>query len=89
MDLVTKHILLPGLAPAAIVALYFTPVVWVGCANRGLMAVSVALVAGLAGVVTGVIAVRTKAQKHPSSEWWLLSTVILALPSVLLLGPLG
>ena len=30
MSLLTRHVLLPALAPATTVALYFTPVLWFG-----------------------------------------------------------
>lgn len=84
-----KHIGLPAIAPAAVVALYFTPVHVFGCVNRGLMAVAVVLLSAVAALVTTRLAVRAKTQDHASSTWWLLSTLILILPIVLVLGPLG
>lgn len=83
------HILMPTIAPAAIVGLYFTPVTLIGCANRGLLAVAVALISAVAAFVTVAIAIRCGARGDSSSTWWILSTVILMLPIALLLGPLG
>ena len=35
-----RHVALPAVAPAAIVGLYFTPVLLFGCVNRGLLALA-------------------------------------------------
>ena len=89
MSRVVKHVLLPAIAPLAIVALYFTPVTVFGCANRGLAAFGIAIVAGLAGIVTGVLGIRARLQRESDSGWWMVTTLVLAMPAVLLLGPLG
>ena len=83
-----KHVALPALAPAALIALYFTPVLLFGCVNRGLLAVAVALVSAIGAFVTVGIALRLRAQGKPSGLW-ILSTAILTSPLALLLGPLG
>ena len=83
-----KHVALPALAPAALIALYFTPVLLFGCVNRGLLAVGVALVSAAGAFVTVGVALRLRAQGKPAGLW-ILSTLILTLPLVLLLGPLG
>ena len=41
MSAFDRHILIPAIAPIAVVALYLTPVSLVGCVNRGLMALAV------------------------------------------------
>ncbi len=84
-----RHVALPACAPAAVVGLYFTPVSVVGCLNRGLLALAVVLVSTAAALVTTAIGVRTRAVDPRSSSWWLVSTLILVLPLVLLVGPLG
>jgi hypothetical protein len=89
MSRFTKHILLPAIAPAVIVGLYFTPVALFGCVNRGLMALAVVLISAGAAFVTVGIAIRLGMKKDPSSRWWILSTIILTLPLILILGPLG
>jgi hypothetical protein len=84
-----RHVLLPAIAPLAIVGLYFMPVALIGCANRGLLALLVAGVSAVAAFVTIAIAIRGRAHGDRSSSWWILSALILTLPLVLLLGPLG
>jgi hypothetical protein len=53
------------------------------------MALAVVLISAVAAFVTIGIGIRAKAQNDPSSSWWLLSSLILLLPIVLVLGPLG
>jgi hypothetical protein len=89
MNIVVKHVVLPALAPAAVVGLYFTPVLLFGCVNRGWMALAVVLASAVAACVTAGIALQTKTRGQPSSSWWMISTLILTLPIVLVLGPLG
>jgi hypothetical protein len=89
MKVFVRHIALPAVAPAAVIGLYFTPVLLFGCVNRGLMALAVVLISAIAACVTSGIGVRARAQGRSSAQWWLLSTLILVVPIVLVLGPLG
>ena len=90
MKKITKHFLLPLLAPILIVCLYFTPKHVFGCANRGLMALAVTLVALILAFVTVIKAIAEKRQGDiQESYWWILTTLILITPALLLLGPLG
>ena len=89
MSLFVRHVALPALAPAAIVGLYFTPILLFGCINRGLLALAVVLASTVAACLTARTGIRASRRHDPASTWWLLSTLILTLPIVLLLGPLG
>ena len=89
MKRIAAHILVPAIAPAAVIALYFTPVVWMGCVNRGLAAFAVVIVALLAGIVAAIQALRARAKNDGRSAWWALTAAILAVPALLVLGPLG
>lgn len=89
IELLAKHVLLPGLAPASIVGLSFTPVSLVGCMNRGLLAVAVVLVSTVAACATAAIGTRRGSQARRGTSWWFISTLILVLPAVLLFGPFG
>ncbi len=84
-----KHVFLPAIAPVLIVALYFTPVAVFGCRNRGLIAVSIALISAVAAFVSIGMAFSTRIKHDPISKWWILSAAILTLPLALLVGPLG
>lgn len=90
MKKITKHLLLPLLAPILIVSLYFTPKHVFGCANRGLMALAVTLVALILAFVSVTKAIGEKRQgETQESYWWILTILILITPALLLLGPLG
>lgn len=88
MNAPLKHIALPAIAPAAIVALYFMPLSLIGCLNRGLVAVGIVLISLLGALATVGIGLHLRIRNH-SSVWWLISTLILVLPCVLVFGPLG
>ena len=88
MSTLLKHAALPAIAPAAIVGLYFTPVLLFGCVNRGLLALAVVLLSAAAAFVTIGIGFRERARGR-SSVRWLVSAIILTTPLVLVLGPLG
>jgi hypothetical protein len=83
-----RHVALPAVAPAAVVGLYFTPVLLFGCVNRGLLALAVVLLSAAAAFVTIGIGLREQARGRSSAKW-LISALILTTPLVLVLGPLG
>jgi hypothetical protein len=90
MNKFLKHLLLPALAPAAIIVLYFTPKTTFGCANRGLLALGVALFATIVAFTTTVKGVSHKRRgEKEASHWWLLTTLILLFSIALLFGPLA
>lgn len=88
MNMFLRHVALPAAAPAAVVGLYFTPVLLFGCVNRGLMALVVVLLSAAAAFGTIAMGFRARAQGRPSGRW-IVSALILTLPLVLVLGPLG
>jgi hypothetical protein len=88
LSTILKHAALPTIAPAAIVGLYFTPVLLFGCVNRGLLALAIVFLSAAAAFVTIGIGFRERARGRSSARW-LVSAVILATPLVLILGPLG
>ncbi|MHB8810727.1 MAG: hypothetical protein ACYC9M_12060 [Desulfobulbaceae bacterium] len=87
-DGAVKHILLPAIAPATVIGLYFTPLELIGCANRGLAALGVVLVSLVAGIAVGMIGIKAR-RNDPASRWWWVATMaLLAAPALLVLGPL-
>ena len=85
-----RHLILPLVAPATLICLYFTPKTAFGCANRGLMAfaaVFLAMVAAIPTAMKGAAAKRRGA--NDEANWWLVTTLILLSPLVLIIGPLG
>jgi hypothetical protein len=84
-----KHVVLPLMAPAAIVGLYFTPVMVFGCVHRGVLALGVALLSAVGAFISIMFGFSTLKKRDPISRWWILSAAILTLPLALLLGPIG
>ena len=89
MNTFIRHIVVPSIAPVAVIGLYFTPVGVFGCELRGLMALIVVLVSAVAALVTAGIGLRVRSQTGTVSPWWVGSTLILIVPLLLVLGPLG
>ncbi len=83
-----KHVVLPALAPIALIALYFTPKAVFGCANRGLLALGVVLLATIGAIFSTIKGAALQKQGNKESNWWLASAVILLSAIVLLFGPL-
>lgn len=83
------HVVVPGLATLAVVALYLTPVTIIPCVTRGLIALGVVFGALLAGFATSGLAFIARSRKDPLAFWWIVSTAILVIPGILVLGPLG
>ena len=85
-----RHLILPLIAPATLIWLYFTPKTVFGCANRGYMALAAVFLATVAAVPTAMKGAAAKRRgANDEANWWLASTLILLSPLVLLVGPLG
>ncbi len=89
MSRIFKHMVLPAVATVAVLGLYFTPVSLLGCATRGLAALAVVGVSLLAALATCGIALAKRIKGEADSAWWIVSTAILVVPALLVLGPLG
>ena len=83
------HVALPLLAALTLVGLYLTPAGAVGCLNRGIAAMVVAVTAGVGAIVCGSKASKAAREEDKSAGWWLTSTIILLVPLMLLIWPLG
>jgi hypothetical protein len=85
-----RHLILPLIAPATLIILYFTPKTVFGCANRGYMALAVVFLALVAAVATVKKSITARRQGDQEiANWWTVTTLILVSPLVLLAGPLG
>ncbi|MHB8108676.1 MAG: hypothetical protein ACYDHW_01435 [Syntrophorhabdaceae bacterium] len=89
MNIYVKHIVLPAVAPVLIIGLYFTPVMIFGCAIRGLMAASIALISVICAFIAIGLGFSARKRHDPIGSWWIISAIIFTLPLALLVGPLG
>jgi hypothetical protein len=80
-----RHILLPAFAPVLFLVVATTPVDVLGCATRGLLAVAIAFLSVLAGLVSAFVGARGRKRGNPDANWWATSALILAMPAVLLI----
>ena len=88
MTALTKHVTFPALAPVALLCLAHVPADLFGCMNRGLAALAITFASAVAAFVTVGLGLRARARSEPSG-WWMASALVLTMPLVLLLGPLG
>ena len=85
-----RHLILPSIAPATLICLYFTPKTVFGCANRGYLALAVVLLGIIAAVPTALMGAAAKKRgANEEANWWTVTTLILVSPLVLLVGPFG
>jgi len=80
-----RHILFPLIAPLLFFIVASIPVAAIGCRNRGLLAVFVALSSLIASLVAASLALKGRLGGDPHSRWWIVSSLILAIPAVALL----
>jgi hypothetical protein len=80
-----RHLVLPALAPAAFFLVASTPVQVLGCFNRGLMAVTIAMISVIVGLIFAIKGRLGRRRGDPNAHWWALSALILAIPPVALL----
>lgn len=74
--------LVPTLLPIMFFIVAATPVEVFGCRLRGLLAVAIALAGGLLGLATVIKGLTDRIRNRPGSGWWMLTTLILALPAI-------
>ncbi|MBL7661143.1 hypothetical protein JNK13_00170 [bacterium] len=85
-----KHLFLALLPSLLMFLLYFTPVSVCSCLNKGIIAATIALGAALSGIFFALKAiVEQRRENLIISRNFALIAAILALPALLLLGPLG
>lgn len=80
-----RHIVLPGLAPAAFFLVASTRVEVLGCFNRGLLALSVAMASVIGGSILAVKGGLGRRRGDPDAHWWVLSALILSIPPAALI----
>ena len=80
-----KHVLLPATPSFAFAVDVATPVQVLGCRNRGLIAVSIALVTVLLALCSVIVALFLRIRKDPNSVWWIGTTLVLTIPAILLI----
>jgi hypothetical protein len=81
-----RHVVLPALAPAAFFLVASTPVEVLGCFNRGLTALAIAMASVIVGLIFAIKGGLGRRRGDPRARWWATSALILAIPPVALLS---
>ena len=68
--------------PVLFLIIVLTPAEVLGCAVRGLIALLIALISGLAGVGAAIIGLKGRVRRDPNAIWWVMSTLILVIPVI-------
>ncbi len=85
MKRILHHLVFPAAIPFMFFITALTPVEVFGCRNRGLMVFIIALAGALAGLGSAVWSLVRKLRGDAGSNWFILSTIILALPAIFLI----
>ncbi len=82
MNRLISYILIPAIMPAFFFLIALSPIEVLGCRTRGLLALLIAFVSGLAALVTAITGVKGRMRGDANSKWWIMSTLVLAIPVV-------
>jgi hypothetical protein len=85
MKRIVYHIVIPAFMPAAFFVIASIPVEVLGCRTRGLIALLIALLSGLAALGAAIIAAKGRIQGDIYAIWWVTSSLILTLPVIALI----
>jgi hypothetical protein len=85
MKRIVNFLALPALAPISFFAVASMPVEVLGCRNRGLLAVMIALVGALSGLGAAIMGTKGKMGRDPNAHWRVANALVLALPAVAVL----
>jgi hypothetical protein len=82
MKRIANHIIIPVMMTVLFFAVAWTPVEVLGCFLRGLIALLIALMSGLAALAAAIIGTKGRVRHDKNSIWWVLSTLILVIPVI-------
>jgi len=79
------HIFVPIIMPAVFFGIATMPVEVLGCRTRGIIALLIALMGGLAALGTAIMGAKGRMRGDTQAIWWVASSIILAIPVVALI----
>lgn len=77
-----RHVAFPALLPAVFFAVAFSPVAVLGCRDRGLLALLIALASGCWAMRAAFAAAKERARGDSDAFWWVISSIVLTVPVV-------
>jgi hypothetical protein len=82
MKRIVYHVILPAIMPALFFIVTSTPIEVLGCLVRGLIALLIAFVSGLAALEAAIIGAKGRVRHERNTVWWVTSTLILVIPVI-------
>ncbi len=86
MKRIANHMIIPAMMPVLFFVVALTPVEVLGCFVRGLIALLIALISGLAALAAVIIGTKWgskgRVRYDKNSIWWVISTLILVIPVI-------
>jgi len=79
------HLIYPSVLMATFFVNAFTLVYVLGCLNRGLVALAIALIGALASLFTSIMGMKGRVRQDINAGWWVASSLILLIPVVALI----
>ncbi len=76
------HVIIPAFIVALFLSTVAMPVEVIGCRNRGLIAVTIALVGALFAVGAVIKGLMGRIRRDPNAAWWITSALILMIPAL-------
>jgi hypothetical protein len=82
MKRIVYHLILPALMPVLFFVVASTPVEVLGCLVRGVIALLIALISGLAALGAAIVGAKGRVRHDRNRIWWVMSTLILVIPVI-------
>jgi hypothetical protein len=79
------HLIIPLIVAIAFFIIAGTPVEVLGCRTRGLLALSIALMSGLAAFGAAIMGTKGRMRGDTFAIWWVASSIILTIPVIALI----
>ncbi len=82
MKRIVYHVIIPAIMPVLFFGVASMPIEVLGCLFRGLIALLIAFVSGLAALGAAIIGVKGRVRHDKNAIWWMTSTLILVIPVI-------
>ena len=82
---IRRHLIYPSVLVTIFFVNAFTPVYVLGCLTRGLTALTIALISGLASLLAAIMGLKGRVRHDINTGWWVASSIILLIPVVALI----
>ena len=82
MKRIVYHVIIPAVMPVLFFVVASMPIEMLGCLVRGLIALLIALISGLAALGSAIIGAKGRVCYNKNTIWWVISALILVIPVI-------